>query len=90
MLKKLSFMSLVTLLSLVSFSSFAGSVNVNTASVEDIASSLSGIGPSKAQAIYDYCRANKCKKAEDLLAIKGIGEKTLEKIKGDLIFSAKK
>ncbi|MEA1987915.1 MAG: helix-hairpin-helix domain-containing protein [Pseudomonadota bacterium] len=71
---------------LISFSVLASPVNVNKASSEEIAIALKGIGPSKAEAIKDYCKTNKCTKAEDLLNVKGIGQKTLDKIKEDLRF----
>ena len=68
----------------------AAPVNVNTATPEEIAEALTGIGPSKAIAISKHCRATKCKSPEDLLAVKGIGEKTLKKIAKDLRFKKKK
>ncbi|MEA3405042.1 MAG: helix-hairpin-helix domain-containing protein [Pseudomonadota bacterium] len=71
---------------LVSLSVLASPVNVNKASAEEIAIALKGIGPSKAEAILKYCKETKCSKPEDLLNVKGIGEKTLEKIKADLRF----
>lgn len=61
-------------------------VNVNKASPEEIAESLKGIGPAKAEAIAKYCKATKCSKPSDLLEVKGIGEKILEKISSDLKF----
>ena len=63
----------------------SGSVlNINRAGVEEL-SSLPGIGKAKAKAIVDY-RTNNGSFAslEDLLSVKGIGAKVLEKIK-DLI-----
>ena len=74
---------------MVSFSVSAAPVNVNKASVDDIAAALSGIGPAKAAAISKHCRKVKCKKAEDLLMVKGIGEKTLAKIKKNVKFKGK-
>ena len=71
---------------LVSMSVLASPVNVNSASAEEIAIALKGVGPSKAQAIVNYCQETTCSKPEDLLNVKGIGEKTLEKIKADLRF----
>lgn len=57
----------------------AGSVNVNTADAETLAKELDGIGPAKAQAIIDYRSKNgSFSSAEDLLAVKGIGDKLLE------------
>ena len=72
-------------ISLFSSNVMAG-VNVNTASPQEIADALYGVGIKKAQAIYDYCRKNSCQKPEDLLNVKGIGPKTLDKIRQDLIF----
>jgi len=54
-------------------------VNINTANV-DVLATLNGIGEKKAAEIVAYREANgKFSKVEDLLNVKGIGEKTLEK-----------
>ena len=74
-------------LSLTCVTVSAAPVAINTSDATTIAASLSGIGLSKAQKIVDYCQANGCHKPEDLLNIKGIGPKTLERISPDLIFS---
>ncbi len=60
---------------------FAGfPVNINTATAEDIAEGLDGIGLKKAQAIVDYRKqAGMFLSVDDLLNVKGIGEKTLER-----------
>jgi len=73
----------------LSFSLYAAPVNVNTASVEEISSTLSGVGPAKALAISEHCKKVGCTKPEDLLQVKGIGQKTLEKIADDLTFKDK-
>ena len=58
----------------------AGPVNINTADAKTIASSLNGIGESKAQAIVDYRKAHgDFKSVYDLANVKGIGKKTVEK-----------
>lgn len=55
-------------------------VNVNTATAEQLAEALDGIGSHKAQAIVEYRKTHGAfTKAEDLLKVKGIGEKMLEK-----------
>ena len=84
----LRYLTVLTFL-FVSFSVSAAPVNVNKASVDEISAALSGIGPAKAEAISKHCKKVKCKKPEDLLAVKGIGEKTLAKIKKDLRFKGK-
>lgn len=56
-------------------------VNINTATAEQL-SNLPRIGPAIAQRIVEFREANGAfKKAEDLLLVKGIGEKTFELLK---------
>lgn len=62
----------------------SGKVRINYATQEEI-ETLSGIGPSKAQAIIQYRDEHGFfNSVEDLLQISGIGEKTLENIKEDI------
>ena len=59
-------------------------VNVNTATKEEL-EVLNGIGPVKAQAIIDHRTANgRFKSLDDVKNVKGIGDATFDKIKGDL------
>ena len=54
-------------------------VNVNTASAEEIAENLKGIGLSKARLIVDYREANgSFEHADQLVNVKGIGIKTVD------------
>lgn len=90
MIKNLPSIFAVMFLFLTSFAVSAAPVNVNKASADEIASSLKGIGPAKANAISAHCQKMTCTKADDLLAVKGIGEKTLAKISADLRFKDSK
>jgi competence ComEA-like helix-hairpin-helix protein len=64
---------------------FALPVNVNKANAELIADSLAGIGMKTAEKIVDYRKTQgPFKKVEDLLLIRGIGVKKLEKIRVDI------
>lgn len=59
-------------------------VNINTADESEL-TTLSGIGPSKAQAIIQYREEHgNFKKPEDLKNVSGIGEKTFEKLKDSI------
>lgn len=56
-------------------------ININKAD-KDTLLKIKGLGPTKAQNILDYRKKfGPFKKYEDLLKVKGIGEKTLELIK---------
>lgn len=57
----------------------ASPIDINQASVEQLME-LPGIGQSKAEAIVAYRAQNKFTSKEDLLNIKGIGEKLLAKL----------
>lgn len=55
-------------------------VSINKANAETIAASLKGVGMSKAEAIVAWRKQNGgFKRVEQLLEVKGIGEKTLER-----------
>jgi competence protein ComEA len=84
MLKKL----LVAVAALIASIGVAfAAVNINTASQAEL-EGLKGIGPSKAKAIVDYrTKSGNFKTIEDLKNVKGIGDKTFEKLKGDLTVS---
>lgn len=67
-------------------SPFKGTVNINTASKEQLMQ-LPGIGEVKAaEIIKTRKKSGKFKKADDLLKVDGIGDKTLQGIKKNLKF----
>ncbi len=73
-------------ISLLPAIALAGPVNVNTADAETIAQELKGIGLSKAEAIVEYReKYGPFKTADDLALVRGIGERTVEKIKADVL-----
>jgi competence protein ComEA len=64
----------------------AAPVNINTAGAAEIADALNGIGLSKAQAIVDYREAyGMFSRADEIVFVRGIGESTYEKNKGDIL-----
>lgn len=61
-------------------------VNINQADAESIASALTGVGLKKAEAIVVYREQNgPFKTVDDLAKVKGIGEKTIEKNRTDIL-----
>ena len=73
---------------IVNVAAIAAPVNVNTADAKTIADALAGIGQKKAEAIVKY-RTEKgpFKTVDDLTNVSGIGKKTLEKNKNDILLS---
>lgn len=65
----------------------ASTININSASADEIAGALNGVGLTKAEAIVSYRKENgPFKTLADLENVKGIGEKTLEKNKAIITF----
>jgi len=79
--KKL-YLAIVFILCLVT-AAFA-KVNINTATADELAA-LNGIGKVKAEAIVAYRTENgKFQTADDLIKVKGIGSKIIEKIRSEI------
>ena len=80
---------LLTLLAtsmLASLAWAAEPVNVNTASAEEIAENLNGVGLSKAALIVEYREANgPFTHTDELVNVKGIGVRTVDKNKGMIL-----
>jgi competence protein ComEA len=78
-----SFLSLAIAGSSLAFAA----VNINTASPAEL-DGVKGIGPSKAQAIVDYRTKNgPFKSLDDLKNVKGFGDKSIARLKGELSVS---
>ena len=73
--------SVLVLGMLMSMQLFA--VNLNTASVQEL-STLKGIGKSTAEKIVEYRTSHKFETIEDILKIKGVGQKKFKAIEKDL------
>lgn len=75
-------MKIFTIL-LVLVSMLFGAVDINSANQEKL-SSLSGIGLKKADAIIEYRKINCFNNIYELVEVKGIGSKTVEKNRDNL------
>ena len=61
-------------------------VNINTASAVEISEALNGIGEARAAAIVTFRDQNgPFMSVDELLQVKGVGEKTLEKNRADIM-----
>jgi competence protein ComEA len=90
MMKFLTIATAVALLSLPLLA-YAGQVNINTADAETISAELKGIGLSKAEAIVAYrTKHGPFRSVDDLSLVKGIGEKTVNKLRADIDVSTPK
>ena len=66
----------------------AETVNINTADAETIARVLNGVGLKKAEAIVQHRETHgRFDSAADLIAVKGIGESTVEKNADKIVVS---
>ena len=91
MKKKNTVVSIFVIITFI-FASFASvvmatdteKIDLNTATIEDF-SKLKGVGKTYAERIVNYREQNgPFKKIDDILLVKGIGEKTFEAIKDQL------
>lgn len=68
-----------------SLSSAASKININTATSEEL-QTLNGVGPATAEKILAYRNSNGAfKRIEDLKNVDGIGDKTFEKLKEQIM-----
>lgn len=62
------------------FAAQPGTVDLNTATVEELCA-LPGVGPKKAEAILELRKKRPFTRVTQLLEVRGIGKKTLERLK---------
>lgn len=73
---------LFTAMLLVSSNLFAGSVNINTADADTLATNLNGVGEAKAKAIVAHRNQyGAFKSADELALVKGIGQRLVDQNK---------
>lgn len=69
----------------------AGPVNINSADAEKISAELNGIGLAKANAIVEYREKHgPFRNADELSLVKGIGERTVDVNRSDILVEAAK
>ena len=69
--------------------SVAGPVDINSADAATISAELQGVGMSKAQAIVEYRQSHgPFKTYEDLTLVKGIGVRTVEINRANILFNS--
>jgi competence protein ComEA len=88
---KIQIRFLTLLLACLPIWAFAGPVDINTADAETISRELNGVGLSKATAIVEYRKTHgPFKSAQDLSLVKGIGDRTVEINRDNILVSAAK
>lgn len=83
------FKTLFVVVSLLIGGAFAAEpVNVNTANAEELAQALDGVGLKKAEAIIEYREQNgPFQHSDELVSVKGIGLKTVDRNRDSIRFS---
>jgi len=86
----ISFLATVLLTVVLAARVLAAPVDINTADAKVLAESLNGVGPSIAAAIVAYRKEHgPFKSAEDLMNVKGVGPKLLERNKQDILLNGR-
>ncbi len=85
--KIINIATLTATLFLSAIPAYTAPININTANADEISQNLKGIGNSKASAVVSYRDKNgKFTDLDSLTLVKGIGPKTVEKNKADILF----
>lgn len=84
----MKFFRTVTVLFALTFCApiYASTVNINTADIETLENELTGVGPTRAQAIVDYREKHgPFKSIDDLVNVEGIGHRTVESNRSNIM-----
>lgn len=85
-MKMLKAVAVSLFLSFLSAAALAEPVDINTADAKTLAAQLQGVGPKSAEAIIAYrTKHGPFKRVEDLDKVKGIGKKTVEKNRANIV-----
>ena len=85
-MRKIRSLASALILGLAAFGALAEPVDVNTATAEQIAAAMIGVGKAKAEAItQDRDKNGKFKSIEDLARVKGIKMATISKNRDKII-----
>jgi len=76
-------MKKVLVFAVMAVSFLFGAVDINNASVKEL-STLKGVGAKKAESIVKYRKQHCFKSVDDIVKVKGLGKKFLEKNKANL------
>ena len=89
-MSKFKSVAIIQSLLLFAAAAMAGPVNVNTADAETISAELQGVGITKAIAIVEYRKANgPFKTVEELAQVKGIGARTVDINRKNILLETK-
>lgn len=84
-MKALNSFIFALLLAVLSFNAFSATVNINTADAATLDAAMKGVGPKSAAAIVAYrAKHGPFKSVDDLVNVKGIGPKAVEKNRANL------
>lgn len=85
---KISTLLAAGILFMAQFAFAADSININTASAQELAAGLTGVGQARAEAIVHYRETHgDFVTLEELTAVRGIGQSVLEKNRDVIVLS---
>lgn len=87
-MKHITRFAAILFFSLFSAMAWAWSVDINSASASELAAGINGVGEKRAMAIINYREAHgPFRSVDELVKVKGVGPKLLEKNRDNLVAS---